>query len=184
MRNNWRSILFDVAKRQLFRLCLVSSISGLVRGVLSSDEIFACCILLHPVASCCILFFLYALWGQFARNLQQWSPQQIYCDQQHKFTCIFFLRMSTIYFWDWRVHDFQHKRSDITPRRHPSHPSDSFLPWTTKSGAKRQCRRCQSTHQSDTCTVSDLLHLFEVRYSTRYKTYIQYVHVWSCMCCL
>ena len=53
MRNNWRSILFDVAKRQLFRLCLVSSISGLVRGVLSSDEIFACCILLHPVASCC-----------------------------------------------------------------------------------------------------------------------------------
>lgn len=86
MRNNWRSILFDVAKRQLFRLCLVSSISGLVRGVLSSDEIFACCILLHPVA----LFFLYALWGQLARNLQQWSPQQIYCDQQHKFTCIFF----------------------------------------------------------------------------------------------
>ena len=185
MRNNWRSILFDVAKRQLFRLCLVSSISGLVRGVLSSDEIFACCILLHPVASCCPVLsvcFVRSVRTKSATVVTSanllWPTAQVYLH--------FFLRMSTIYFRDWRVHDFQHKRSDITPRRHPSHPSDSFLPWTTKSGAKRQCRRCQSTHQSDACTVSDLLRLFEVRYSTRYKTYIYIytVYIYTVCTCM
>ena len=72
MRNNWRSILtwqrgnFPVyAVYVLCFLCLVWSAESWVP--MRS---------LHLVA----LFFTAAFWGQLARNLQQWSPQQIYCD--------------------------------------------------------------------------------------------------------